>query len=81
MDGQDLRSRYIKSLLEKIEETNFPSNDMLSRVEASLTSRDELAEYGEILVKKVEDTRFPSGELLGRTESVVAQLAEASERE
>jgi len=79
VDAQELRTRFMKSLLNKIDETSFPSAELLSRVEASLATHDELAEYGEILVKKVEDTRFPSAELLGRVETVVAELT-ASER-
>ena len=80
MDAQELRTRLNKSLLNKVEETNFPSSEMLSRVEATLATHDELAEYGEMLVKKVEGTRFPSSELLARAETIVAELA-ASERE
>jgi hypothetical protein len=77
VDAQELRTRLMKSLLNKIEETSFPNTELLNRVEASLATRDELAEYGEILVKKVEGTQFPSAELLGRVETVVSELAAA----
>ena len=75
MDGQALRRRYIETMLEKIDDTMFPSNDLLDRLEATLVNEDELAEYGEILVKKVEDTKFPSTDLLRRLEAIVSRFA------
>jgi hypothetical protein len=75
VDGQALRRRYIDTMLEKIDETMFPSNDLLDRVEATLANEDELTEYCEILVKKVEDTQFPSGDLLRRLQAIVSRFA------
>jgi hypothetical protein len=79
VDPQEARERFVKSLLDKMDDTNFPSNELLSRVEASIGTTDELTDYAERLIKKVEDTRFPSNELLGRVEGVVARLAAAGD--
>jgi hypothetical protein len=57
-----------------IEESPFPSTQMLDRVETSLSDRDALADYAEMLVKKVEDTRFPSTQLLKRIDETLARL-------
>ena len=75
MDPQEARERFVKRLLDKIDDTNFPSNELLSRVEGSIGTTDELTQYAEILIKKVEGTQFPSNELLDRVEGVVARLA------
>jgi hypothetical protein len=74
MDGVKLRSRIVDSLLEKVEDTRFPSAELLDRVESAISTEDELAEYAEILVKKLEDTRFPSKELFDRLERIAGQL-------
>jgi hypothetical protein len=74
MDGVKLRSRIVDSLLEKVEDTRFPSTELLDRVESAIGTEDELAEYAEILVKKLEDTRFPSTELYARLERIAEQL-------
>jgi hypothetical protein len=80
VDPQEVRQRFVKSLLDKIDGTQFPSNELLGRVESSLTSEEELAEYAEILLKKVENTKFPSNEILMRLEGVVQQLEAAGDR-
>jgi hypothetical protein len=74
MNGVALRRRIVESLLEKVEDTSFPSSSMLDRVESTIGTEEELSDYVEILVKKVEDTRFPSRELLDRIERIAGQL-------
>jgi hypothetical protein len=74
MDGVKLRSRIVDSLMEKVEDTRFPSSELLDRVENAIRTEDELSEYAEILVKKLENTRFPSKELFNRLERIAEQL-------
>jgi hypothetical protein len=74
MDATTLRKRVIQTLLEDIEEVQFPSVTMMDRVEAQLASRDDLADYTEVLVKKVEATRYPSISMLNRLDGLLSQL-------
>jgi HEPN domain-containing protein len=74
MDAPALRRRIVEALLDKVEETRFPSVTMLNRVEASLGTPEEIAEYAEILVKKVEKSRYPSTEMLNRLDQLASQL-------
>ena len=74
MNAQALRRRIVTMLLDKIEDTRFPSKPMLDRTEAALATPDDVEKYAEILLDKVEDTRFPSPELMGRLDRLVAAL-------
>jgi hypothetical protein len=74
VDGSALRERITSSLLRKIEDANYPSVTMLNRVEAALTTPDDLAKYAEILIKKVESTEYPSTEMLNRLDRLIAAL-------
>jgi hypothetical protein len=80
MDAAALRKRITQTLMEDIDEVNFPSVTMMDRVEATLGSPDELADYAEILVKKVEDTRYPSISMLNRLDGLITQLEQAERR-
>jgi hypothetical protein len=80
MDAGTLRKRITQTLMKDIEEVHFPSVTMLDRVEATLASPDDLADYTEILVKKVEDTRYPSIAMLNRLDGLIAQLEQAERR-
>jgi hypothetical protein len=77
MDAAALRKRITHSLLDEINEVQFPSVTMMARVEATLASEDDLADYAEVLVKKVEATRYPSISLLNRLDGLLGQLEQA----
>jgi hypothetical protein len=80
MDATTLRKRVAQTLMKDIHEVQFPSVTMMDRVEATLASPDDLADYAEILVKKVEDTRYPSISMLNRLDGLIAQLEQAERR-
>ena len=77
MNAAELNHRLVKSLLDKVEETRFPSAEMQDRVEQYIQTREEAADYAEALIAKIEDTRFPSRELVQRAEAAVNRLAAA----
>ena len=81
MNATALRQRVTQSLLREIEEVQFPSVTMMTRVESTLGSADDLADYAEVLVKKVESTRYPSISLLNRLDGLLNQLEQAEERQ
>jgi hypothetical protein len=77
MDATTLRKRITRTLMKDIEEVRFPSVTMMDRVETTLASPDDLADYAEMLLKKVEDTRYPSISMLDRLDGLIAQLEQA----
>jgi hypothetical protein len=58
--------RYFELVLERIREDRYPSGQLMDRLEAALTSREELAEYLDALLEKVEQDRYPSKQMLDR---------------
>jgi hypothetical protein len=74
MNAAALRKRLTQSLIDEINDVQFPSVTMMNRVEAALGTRDELADYAEALVRKVEATRYPSISLLNRVDGLLDRL-------
>ena len=74
VNAQDLRRRYVASLLSKVEDTRFPSTAVLDRIEGVISTPEDVEEYAEILLKKIESSRFPSPALLDRLDAIAAQL-------
>jgi hypothetical protein len=74
MNAAALRKRLTQSLLDEINEVQFPSVTMMDRVEAALGTAGDLTDYAEVLVKKVEATRYPSISLLNRLEGLLDRL-------
>jgi hypothetical protein len=81
MDAAGLRKRLTQSLLEDINEVQFPSVTMMNRVESGLATREELADYIEVLVEKVEGSRYPSISMLNRLDGLLDQLDQVEERQ
>ena len=77
MNAAELNHELVQSLLEKVEETGFPSAEMQDRVEDNIGTREEAADYAEALIDKIKGTRFPSRDLVQRAEAAVARLAAA----
>ena len=75
MNVADVRRRYTELLLERIDETRFPSGDLMNRVESVLASPEHAERYVQILIDRVEQTRYPSGQLLDRLERALGRLA------
>lgn len=57
--------RYMRILLERIQESKYPSGELMDRVEI-LLDREHIDEYMDILFEKVEGDRYPSKQLLDR---------------
>ena len=57
--------RYMRVLLEHIQEDRYPSGELMDRVEILLDD-EHVDDYLEILFQKVEEVRYPSKELLDR---------------
>ena len=81
MDAAGMRKRLTQSLLEDINEVQFPSVTMMDRVESALTTQEDLADYIEVFVEKVEDTRYPSISMLNRLDGLLDRLEQVEHRE
>lgn len=57
--------RYMRVLFDRIEESKYPSGELMDRVEI-LLDREHVNRYLEILFQKVESDRYPSKHLLDR---------------
>lgn len=57
--------RYMRVLLDRIQEDRYPSGELMDRVEILLDA-EHIDEYMEILFSKVEDCHYPSKQLLDR---------------
>ena len=57
--------RYMRVLLDRIQESRYPSGELMDRVEI-LLDQDHVDDYLEVLFEKVEEDRYPSKHLLDR---------------
>jgi hypothetical protein len=71
--AQDIRSRYLHILMNRLADAKYPSVTMLDRIERSVADRETATEYVHLLLDAVERDRYPSPELLDR----VRRLADA----
>ena len=58
--------RYFELVLERVRDDRYPSGELMDRLEAALTSRDELEEYLDVLLEKIEQDKYPSKQMLDR---------------
>lgn len=61
----EAHDRYMRVLMEHIQESRYPSGELMDRLEI-LLDREHVDDYLEILFEKVEDDRYPSKEMLDR---------------
>jgi hypothetical protein len=72
--ASDLRRRYADLLMTKVEETNYPSAELMNRVESTLADREQAEQYARILFQKVDESQYPSLQLLDRVERLARLL-------
>jgi hypothetical protein len=64
--------RYYELVLEKIAEDRYPSGELMDRLEAGITSKEQLEQYLGVLLDKVEDDHYPSKQMLDRVRRLAA---------
>jgi hypothetical protein len=75
MMRDEARAWYVKILLDKIREDQYPSATHMSLIEAALEQTPQLIpDYMDALLDKVVDERFPSTDMLKRIARVAEQL-------
>jgi hypothetical protein len=81
MNSAELREQLTSSLLEGVQQTQYPSVTMLDRVEEALETPEQLADYAEVLVDKVSDSRYPGIPMLDRVNGVLMRLEQLERQE
>lgn len=74
MPAEELRSRYVGMLLDRVAETRYPSAPMLDRVEAAIVDADMAEEYVKRLLDTIEQDRYTSPQMLERVNRLIAML-------
>ena len=73
MAGTSASDIYIELLFDKVRNDQYPSGELLDRIEAALDA-DHAEEYLELLVSKIEDSHYPSHQLLDRVERLANRM-------
>jgi hypothetical protein len=60
------QERYFQLVLEKVAEDRYPSGELMDRLEAGLSTREQLEHYLSVLLEKVERDHYPSKQMLDR---------------
>ena len=63
--------RYFELVLEKVRDDRYPSGELMDRLEAAMSSREQLAGYLDVLLEKIEDDDYPSKQMLDRVHRLV----------
>jgi hypothetical protein len=74
MNGSSIQERYASMFLERVWQDHFPSGEYMNRIEASLSSPEQLEAYVDVLFDKVENLRFPSLSMLDRIQCLGAMV-------
>jgi hypothetical protein len=69
-DQQEVRSKLLEALMEKVEADPYPSATMLNMIE-SLLRPDEVSAYAELLMSRIREDTFPSISLIQRVHALV----------
>ncbi len=79
MSADEVHDRYAKLLMRGLADARFPSTQMMNRVEATIRSPDEAAEYVGVLLEKVESTTYPSVQMLDRIQRILSRIPRSEE--
>lgn len=66
--------RYYDLVLDKITHDRYPSGELMDRLEAGITSREQLERYLEVLLDKIEQDHYPSKQMLDRIRRLAALI-------
>lgn len=69
-----LQQRYFDLLMERVSTDQYPSHQLLDRIESVFWTPEQVADYLDMLLDNVDSTWYPSRQILDRIERVL-QLA------
>ncbi len=70
-----LQQRYYDILIERVRTDRYPSHQLLNRLEQTMWTNEQIAEYTDMLLDKVDETWYPSHQILDRVERVMHRVA------
>jgi hypothetical protein len=70
-----LQQRYYDILIERVRNDQYPSHQLLERIEGTMWTSDQIVEYVDVLLDKVDSSWYPSHQLLDRVDRVMHQVA------
>jgi hypothetical protein len=73
----EAQDRYFDLILEKVEEDRYPSGELMDRLEAAFTSREQVEGYLGVLLEKIEPDHYPSKQMLDRVHRLSLRLEAA----
>ena len=62
----EAQDRYVEYVLSRIAADDYPSGELMDRLEIALDSREQVAAYLDVLFDKVDSCQYPSRHLLDR---------------
>jgi len=65
------QQRYFDTVLEYVRADQYPSGQLMDRLEATLSTPEQIDQYLDVLFENVESCRYPSKQTLDR----IARLA------
>jgi hypothetical protein len=68
------QDRYFDLVLDKIAEDRYPSGELMDRLEAAFTTREQVEGYLDVLLEKIERDHYPSKQMLDRVHRLSLQL-------
>ena len=75
MEASTPQDWYLNLLMERVRGDDYPSSDLMDRIEGAVRSREQAEEYVGVLMEKVDASQYPSKQLLDRIERVAARLS------
>ena len=76
--------RYYALVLDKVADDDYPSGELMDRLEDAMSTPEQLEEYLSTLLEKIEDDHYPSKQMLDRIHRlapVAHLLSQASEQD
>jgi len=70
-----LQERYFEMLSSRIRDDQYPSHQLLDRLEASMWTPEQIIAYVELLLEKADQSWYPSHQLLDRIERMLQMVA------
>ncbi|HEX3477366.1 MAG TPA: hypothetical protein VHT91_20225 [Kofleriaceae bacterium] len=64
--------RFHRLLLERIQSCEYPSRELMDRIEQMLSDRDQAVRYAQVLFDRI--TRYPSLHLLDRLAALILRI-------
>ena len=62
----EANDRYVEYVLSRIDSCEYPSGELMDRVEIALDSREHVDAYLDVLFEKVDSCEYPSRHILDR---------------